>query len=250
MAGKTYDKGVPEASADVASTAQPSGVEEELLRKKSRAKPLPKPVPREEVAAMRAVIKTTTSTGLRNRCMFDMWYRAGLRISEVCNLEPRDVDIAEGTIHVVRGKGDKDRTVYFDTAVLSPLLEAWKRERKRLGLAGSPWLFCTIKRSETKLGGVKLPGRRVSERQLQGWIKRIAKQAGVDPRKVTPHKFRHSWATETYEETKDIVVVKEQLGHENLETTMIYTKLVDGARKSAIQRRRDPFAAKPRVQKQ
>jgi site-specific recombinase XerD len=71
----------------------------------------------------------------------------------------------------------------------------------------------------------------------------MAARAGVDPGHITPHKFRHSFATETYEETSDIVLVQEQLGHSNLETTMVYTKIADATRKRKMQARHDPLGS-------
>lgn len=238
MAQKAYATGVENGNEIPAKAAEP-----EASIRKARPKKLPKPVPKDEVDAIRRVINTRAITGLRNRVMLDIMYRAGLRVSEVCDLGPRDVEIHDdgGVIHVIQGKGSKDRTVYFDTAVIGPELEAWRNERKRLGLGSSPYLFCTIRETHTSKGtGHK--GERVSPRYLQQWVKRMAKRAGVDPSHITPHKFRHSFATETYEETSDIVLVQEQLGHDNLDTTMVYTKIADATRKRKMQARQDPLA--------
>jgi site-specific recombinase XerD len=228
-----------QAKAEIPPVA---AVSEPPVRKRKPRKD-PKPVPKEEVDAIRRAINTKSTTGLRNRVMLDIWYRAGLRIAEVCDLGPRDIEIHDdgGVIRVIQGKGAKDRTVYFDTTVIGPELEAWKRERQRLGCGSSPYLFCTIRTTTTVKGnGVK--GGRVSPRYLQDWVKRMAVRAGVDPGHITPHKFRHSFATETYEETSDIVLVQEQLGHSNLETTMVYTKIADATRKRKMQARHDPLS--------
>jgi site-specific recombinase XerD len=198
----------------------------------------------EEATAIRKAINTGSITGLRNRCIFELWYRAGLRVGEVCALAPRHVDIDEGEIAIFDGKGGKDRVAYFDKAVTGPLLEAWLRERKALGLASSPTLFCTIRDSHTTRGGYSPKGRPVTPRYLQGWLKRMCRKAGLDEqrtREITPHKLRHTWATEYYREKRDIIQIKEQLGHERLETTMVYTHIVDGDRKASIQERVDPL---------
>jgi len=233
-----------------AQSQQPSGPDSEPVGKPRRKRKLPRYLNPDEIAALRKAAEADQYrkrdhnhklTGLRNRAMFELWYRAGLRISEVSNLEPRDVNIAEGEIRVIDGKGG-DRVCYFDKAIVAPLLEQWKRERKAHGLGGARTLFCTVVPTTTAKGGHQEPGRPVNPRTLQLWLKRIAAAAGLDPSKVTPHKLRHTWATEYYREQRDIIQVQEQLGHKDLETTMVYTKLVDGVRKAGIQARKDPLA--------
>lgn len=188
-------------------------------RKKRR---LPKTVSREEANAIFAACNLRSPTGLRDRCMLELMYRAGLRVGEVCNLEPRDVD-GKGVVRIIDGKGG-DGTAYFDAPSVTPLLEEWKRERKRLKVpAGAP-LFCTLK------------GGKVSVRQVEAMVKRRARRAGVTAY-VTPHVFRHSFATELLEEGFNIRQVQEAVRHRELETTMIYTHVYDAQLRNKIQRR-------------
>lgn len=182
---------------------------------------------------------------LRDRCMIELMLGAGLRVSEVCSLEPRDVDLKEGSVRVVAGKGGADRTAYFNLAVAGPLLEAWKRERKRLGLASSRWLFCTIQKGRNPQGKPKRPGNRLTERQVQHTLKLFARDAGIpgwdEPHKITPHKLRHTHATNLLRAGKNIRSIQKQLGHKNLATTELYTHVVDSDRKRDVQSVKDPL---------
>ncbi len=167
--------------------------------------------------------------------MLEVMYRAGLRVSEVCALSPRNVDTGEGTIEVVGGKTG-DRTARFNKAVLSPLVEEWKRERKRLGLGNSPYLFCTIRAGHSKTGTDYERGGPVSRHAVLGMIKRRARKAGVDPARVSPHKLRHSFATHWLEAGGNLRDLQEMLGHTNLSTTQVYLSIVNTELQAKMQR--------------
>lgn len=190
-----------------------------------RKRRLPKTISRAEATALLAVPNLRAPTGLRNRCMLELMYRAGLRVSEVCALEVRDVDLTRGTVRVVDGKGG-DGTAYFDAASVAPLVEEWKRERKRLGVTGSAPLFCT------------LAGEAIDTSYMRAMVKRIARRAGLDPSKVSPHVLRHSFATELLDEGFNIRQVQEALRHADVSTTMVYTHVYDAALRERIQRRK------------
>jgi integrase/recombinase XerD len=150
-------------------------------------------------------------------------YRAGLRVGEVLALKPRDVDL-RGTIRIEDGKGG-DGTAYFDAASVAPLLEQWKRERKRLGAKADAPLFCTLK------------GGAVSVRQVEAMVKRRARRAGITSA-VTPHVLRHSFATELLEEGFNIRQVQEAVRHADVSTTMLYTHVYDAQLRNKIQSRK------------
>jgi site-specific recombinase XerD len=174
--------------------------------------------------------------------MMELMYRAGLRVGEVCALELRDVYLVgeEGRVRVVDGKGG-DGTAYFDPDSVWPLLERWKAVRADLGLETSPWLFCTIKSSQTRFGGTHLPGRPVSVRAVQRMINRRARKAGL-PR-MSPHVLRHTFATELLDEGFSIREVQALMRHRNLRTTEIYLHLADsklGAQVAERQRKETP----------
>lgn len=232
---KAYDNGVPANPSTPPVSAQPTAAEPPVL-KKAKKHELPKFVSREEAAGILGAISRDGPVGIRDRCMFELMYRAGLRIGEVCALGPRDVDLVRGEVKVAAGKTG-DRTAWFDPATVSPLIEEWKRERRRLGLAKSPYLFCTVKRTNTRLGGAKEPGRPVNPFHLETKIKRLAKDAGLAIDWVTPHKLRHTFATEVLEETGNVRKVQKLLGHRNLGTTEIYTHIVDTDLRATMHKR-------------
>lgn len=196
---------------------------------------------REEAAALLGRFNLNAASGLRDRCMFELMYRAGMRVGEVCSLEPRNVDTAVGTVEIVDAKGG-DRTARFNTAALSPLLEQWKRERRRLGFGRSRYLFCTVQHSDTPKGGAKKAGGPVSRRQVGMMVKRRAAKAGVDPKRVSPHKLRHSFATHWLEDGGNLRNLQEMLGHRNLGTTEVYLSIVDVELQAKMQEW-DPLAA-------
>jgi len=129
-------------------------------------------------------------------------YSTGMRVSELCRLKAEDIEWAEGTAWVRQGKGGKDRMIILSRQLLREFKEHLPREG---------WLF---------------RGRdgRMSERNVQGIIKRAAENAGIK-KKVTPHTLRHSFATHLLEEGNDLRVIQELLGHSNLQTTQIYTSV-------------------------
>jgi len=229
-------------------TAQPSALEpaeardanlaEDLsgeVRKTKRKRKLPKTIPRDEVEAILDGCNLRAPTGLRDRVMLELMFRSGVRIGELRRLLVRDVDAESGDVHIVAGKVG-DRTAYFDTARVSPLLERWidtrRRElRARLGtVPREAPLFCTIRTPA---------GHEITERTVQQMVKRRAANAGVDPAKVTPHRFRHTFATEALNEPGVTVYdVQQLLGHASLKSTEQYLHVSNAHLREKIQRRK------------
>ncbi len=201
-------------------TAQRRRAKGKTVAKSSKRK-LPKYLSREEVGALMAVFNLRAATGLRDRCMFELMYHAGMRIGEVCALELRDVDLSEGHVRIVAGKTG-DRTARFNAALLSPLLERWLDRRRQLGVAKSAPLFCTV---QSRPG--KPRGGSVDANQLREKIKLAARKAGLDPRQVHPHALRHSFSKHYLEDKKNVRDLQKLLGHVNLETTSQYLEIVD-----------------------
>src|SRR5205823_5735988 len=106
--------------------------------------------PRSPIASSRA--GCAGSASLRSPTMLLMW-RAGLRVGEVCALRVRDVNLATGEVRIEEGKGADGESAYFDPALVSPMLERWLSMRKRLGFDNARTLFCTVKSSDTPMGG-------------------------------------------------------------------------------------------------
>ena len=135
-------------------------------------------------------------------------YAAGLRNSELCRLQVRDIDFQRKTIRIYQGKGCSDRLVM--------LPETWHTTLVHMchDLPGNAWLFPS--RSNQR--------RYISSRTLQRWVSIAADFAGIKNR-ITPHSFRHAFATHLLESGTDIRSIQKLLGHQRLETTTIYTKV-------------------------
>ena len=172
---------------------------------------LPKVLSREEVAKMLSAPNVKCPTGLRNRAILQIMYGAGLRVSEVCNLSVSDVDLTTGLVYVQQGKNSKDRYVPLDDETIK-----WCKNWLAIK-PDSEYFFCTLE------------GGRMSDRYIREVCYRISEKKGVyvndnhRKKKVSPHVFRHTCATELLEEGFNIREVQQILGHDDLNTTMIYT---------------------------
>ncbi|MFC1629544.1 tyrosine-type recombinase/integrase [Gemmatimonadota bacterium] len=174
----------------------------------SRTK-LPVVLEKDEAEAILTQPNTGCPTGLRNRAILEVMYRAGLRVSEVINLKPGDIRWNSGILEVRGGKGGKDRNVPVDSETLG-WLRAWQGQRP-----GRRQRFFTT-----------LQGKPLSPRYLQQLVKRLAHKAGLERAdQVTPHVFRHTYATELLNCGFTIREVQTLLGHANVSTTQIYTHI-------------------------
>lgn len=136
-------------------------------------------------------------------------YAAGLRNSELCRLQVRHIDFDRNTIRIFQGKGSSDRLVMLPQTFLPALKQICHAQ------PGETWLFPSLTRRAD---------RHMSPRTLQRWVSLAADFSGVKKR-VTPHSFRHAFATHLLESGTDIRFIQKLLGHQRLETTTIYTKL-------------------------
>lgn len=145
----------------------------------------------------------------RHKALIAVMYRAGLRVSEALALHPKDVDAAQGTVAVLRGKGGTWRVVGIDAHALSVVGE-WVRARGLArGLGGAHPLFCTAR------------GTAMSDASVRRMLAALGRSAGIDKR-VHAHGLRHTFAAELRRESVDIGVISRQLGHKNLATTVRY----------------------------
>lgn len=161
-----------------------------------------------EVALLMKGCSTRCPTGLRNRAVIVCLWRCGLRVSEALSLHPKDFDAARGTLRVLRGKGDKARTVGIDPQAAA-VIGQWLAERKRLGISARGPLFCTLQ------------GQPVSRIYVRNLLVRLAHKAGIMKR-VHPHGLRHTHATELLEEGASVGIISKQLGHGSIATTARY----------------------------
>ena len=149
---------------------------------------------------------------LKYRALFMTMYAAGLRVSEVVNLEVRDVDSKRMVLHIRSGKGQKDRSVMLSEKLLPVLREYWQSHRP------TSKLFFPGKHRE----------RPLDRKTVLFGCRRLARWAGISKR-VSPHTLRHSFATHLFEAGTDIRTIQALLGHRSLRTTALYT-LVSPAR--------------------
>ncbi|NJE25704.1 recombinase XerC [Thermococcus sp. MV5] len=183
------------------------GLDEDAERLKSPKVPrnLPKSLTREEV---RRLLDAVPPTKKRDRLIILLLYGTGLRVSEICNLKIEDIDFNRGILIVKGGKGAKDRIVPLADPLLEEVRGYLKTRRD-----GSEYLFVEIRREKKD---------KISPKTVWYLLKKYGDKAGV---KVTPHMLRHSFATHMLEKGIDIRVIQEILGHSNLSTTQIYTKV-------------------------
>ena len=132
----------------------------------------------------------------RDKLIVRTIYATGVRVSELCNMNIEDIDFDEHTIRI-RGKGDKMRTVFIDDDTRADIL-------KFIGNRIEGPVF------------VGQQGKNISSRAIQHIFKNYA------PSGITPHKIRHSYASELYKRSKNLRVVQENLGHTSIKTTEIY----------------------------
>ena len=180
----------------------------------------------EELAAIYGQINESSATGKRNRALLQTMADCGLRVSEAVNLRTGDLQREDGritTLTVHWGKGGKDRTA-FCTPQLSDKLLRWLDARTALGIGRGP-VFATIKHGA---------GRTLLPRYVQYLVSALAERAGIEKR-VTPHTLRHTAATRKLKATGNLRIVQDDLGHARLETTRIYTHVVDAERQEAAE---------------
>jgi integrase/recombinase XerD len=163
-----------------------------------------------------------TALGLRDRAMLEVFYGAGLRLSECLNLTLSDVDLAQRLLLVRSGKGRKDRVVPIPgRAALA--LDRYLREARSL-LVRDPRVDVLFLSSR---------GRRLAQSTVSTAIHGYGREAGI-PWKVSPHLLRHTCATHLIQGGADVRHVQQLLGHADIETTAIYTRVAVKDLKEAV----------------
>jgi len=146
----------------------------------------------------------TTSYGQRDILILEMLYSTGIRVSELVNIEIKNINFEEHKI-LVLGKGNKERYVYYGTKCQKILDD-----------------YLKIRKANTNYLLVNKHGNKLNERTVRKIIEETTKKAGINVH-VTPHVLRHTYATHMLNEGADLKSVGDLLGHENLSTTQIYT---------------------------
>ncbi len=190
---------------------------------------LPKVLARSQIESLLRAICPDEKLFLRDYAILELFYACGLRVSELCDLKPSDIDHQVGVVRCI-GKGRRERIV----PIGGPAREAINRYVRGL-------------RGELDPGGqvetlfLTLRGRPLDRVNTWRMIKKYALAAGLSPGKVSPHTLRHSFASHLLEGGADLRVVQELLGHADVATTQIYTH-IDQKRLKNIHKRFHPRA--------
>ena len=176
-------------------------------------RPLPRVLRPDETTTLIESIDPETPIGLRDRAMLEVLYAAGLRVSELVRLPLSGVDRRAGVLRV-RGKGSRERLVPLGAPALEAL-DAWLAEgRPRLARAN---------RRACDAVFLSQRGTPMTRQNFFTRLRGIALGAGIASASVSPHVFRHAFATDLLEGGADLRVVQTLLGHADLATTQIYT---------------------------
>ena len=146
---------------------------------------------------------------IRDKAMVELLYSSGLRLSELCSLNMDSISVKERSCRVV-GKGNKTRDLPVGEKAIQSLRD-WLLVRKNISSDSNKALF------------LNKNGKRISTRSVQLRLERLSKKRGLPM--VNPHMLRHSFASHILESSGDLRAVQEMLGHSDIGTTQIYTKL-------------------------
>jgi len=185
----------------------------ELLPSPKIGDHLPEVLTVEEIDNIISCIDLSEKEGQRNRAIIEMLYSCGLRVSELCNLLISDIWREEGFVKVL-GKGRKERFVPISGRALKEL-SLWEECRCHINIrpGNGDYMFVSFRR-----------GRKLSRITVFHIVKVLAENAGIT-KEISPHTFRHSFATHLLEGGANLRAIQEMLGHESIATTEIYTHL-------------------------
>ncbi len=181
-----------------------------------RSKTLPRFLSNEEIEQILNNIKIDTPAGFRNRVILELLYATGMRVSELSNLNFGNLNLDENEITVM-GKGAKERIVLVSSRAKDFLQKYIQNVRNLV-----PEEKCVLTQNENDAVFINKTGYRLQTQSIRTALNDIVKKIEL-PKKVTPHVFRHSFATKLLENGADLRVVQELLGHASISNTQIYT---------------------------
>ena len=179
-------------------------------------KTLPKFLTNAEIEKILNNIKIDTPAGFRNRTILELLYATGMRVSELSDLNFESLNLDENEITVF-GKGSKERIVLISTRAKDFLQKYLKLVRKMIPLPSLP-----VDETPDSPVFINKTGYRLQPQSIRVALKDIVQKIEL-PKVVTPHVFRHSFATKLLENGADLRVVQELLGHASISNTQIYT---------------------------
>lgn len=182
----------------------------ELLESPKIPNRLPQVLSVDEIDRIQAAIDLSKPEGVRDHCIIEVLYSCGLRISELTNLPISNLFLDDGFIRV-HGKGNKERLVPISPKAIREL-RTWLDIRKHIEIQSGHEDYVFVSRTR---------GKKLSRISLFVFIKDYARKAGIT-KEISPHTFRHSFATHLVEGGANLRAVQDMLGHEDLGTTEIY----------------------------
>lgn len=173
----------------------------------------------------------TTKEGLRDYTMLEILYSTGMRISELVSLEMKALESfsneSEINLLIVEGKGKKERAVILNQMAGMALKNYLNIRSKFLSNgAKSNWVFPSVSKNKKIV--------HISRQRFGQILKEIAIKSNIDPLIISPHKIRHSFATHMLDNGANLRIVQELLGHSDISSTQIYTKVSDSKTKKLL----------------
>jgi len=184
-----------------------------LLEAPKLKRSLPDVLSFDEIESIISAIDLSTPEGVRNKAVIETLYSCGLRVTELVNLKISCLYLDVGFIRVI-GKGDKERLVPVGSSAVKHI-NLYKNNTR---------VHIPVKPGNEDILFLNRRGRKLSRVMIFMIIKELAKQAGIT-KNISPHTFRHSFATHLVEGGANLRAVQEMLGHESITTTEIYTHL-------------------------
>lgn len=185
----------------------------ELLESPKLGRKLPDTLSIQEIDQIIAAIDRSKPEGERNKAMLETLYSSGLRVSELINLKISNLFFKEGYIRII-GKGNKERMVPIGSIAIKHINIYLKEVRVHL----------EIKKGNEDILFLNRRGHKLTRNMVFMIIKSLSEKIGLN-KKISPHTFRHSFATHLIEGGADLRAVQEMLGHESITTTEIYLHL-------------------------
>ncbi len=185
----------------------------QLLESPKASRKLPDFLTYEEIELLIGQIDLSKAEGHRNKAIIETMYSCGLRVSEAVNLKISQLYLEDGFVRVT-GKGDKERLIPIGASAIKNITLYNDTTRRHM----------TIKKGHEDILFLNRRGSKLSRVMIFLLIKELAAKAQIS-KSISPHTFRHSFATHLVEGGADLVAVQEMLGHESITTTEIYTHL-------------------------
>ena len=183
------------------------------IKNPKKSKNLPHYLTNDEIDKLFTISNNDNPLTQRNILIIEMLYATGIRVSELINIKIKDIDRYNNSIKIL-GKGNKERIVYYGSYCKDSLDIYLNNGRNILNKKNSEYLF------------LNKNGNKITDRMIRNILEDLEIKSGVSTH-IYPHMIRHTFATDMLNSGADLMTVKELLGHENINTTSIYTHVTD-----------------------